>query len=135
MSLDHDHARRLMALDFWRGPISIEPLAGGITNRNYRVRAGQAAYVARLCEPREVLGIDRRNEVVCQRAAHALGVAPGVVYHESGILVSEHIEARTLGPADARDPAFVPRLAAVLRALHDGSDVVTGETLYFSVFQ
>jgi thiamine kinase-like enzyme len=34
-----------------------------------------------------------------------------------------------------RTPEFVPRLAAVLRALHSGWDQLTGEILYFSAFQ
>jgi thiamine kinase-like enzyme len=137
MRLDHDpdDVRRLRALDFWGGPITVAPLAGGITNRNYLVRLPDESFVARLCVERERLGIDRRNEVVCQRAAHALGVAPAVVHHERGVLISEHLSARTLNAADVRDPSFVPRMAAVLRALHDGWDRLTGEVLYFSVFQ
>lgn len=135
METDPDDARRLHALDFWGGPITVEPLAGGITNRNYRVRSSGKSFVARLCVERERLGIDRRNEAVCQRAAHALGVAPAVVHHERGVLISEYLSARTLGAADVRDPAFVPRLAAVLRTLHGGRDRLTGEMLDFSAFQ
>jgi len=132
---DPDDARRLESLDFWGGPITVEPLAGGITNRNYLVRSSGTSFVARLCVERPRLGIDRRNEVVCQRAAHALGVAPAVVHHEQGVLISEHLSARTLGAADVRDPTFVPRLADVLRTLHGGWDGLTGEVLYFSAFQ
>jgi thiamine kinase-like enzyme len=135
MNPDRVDTERLRALKFWKGPITVEPLAGGITNRNYRVRSAGTSYVARLCVARERLGIDRRNEVVCQRAAHAMGVAPAVVHHEEGVLISEHLSARTLGPADVREPAFVPRLAAVLRSLHGGWDRLTGEFLYFSAFQ
>lgn len=135
MNPDRVHAARLHSLDFWPGPIAVEPLAGGITNHNYRVAAGGRAFVARLCEDRPLLGIDRRNEVVCQRAAHACGVAPEVVHHEDGVLVSACIEARTLTPEGVRDPAFVPRLAAVLHRLHDAWDVLCGEMLYFSAFQ
>lgn len=137
MSMNNErlHAQRLQALDFWTGPIELEPLTGGITNHNYRVRCGDRSYVARLCVEREVLGIDRRNEVVCQRAAHACGVSPAVVHHEPGVLVSEHIDAKALIPADVRDPSRIPRLAPLLRSLHDGWDRLTGEILYFSAFQ
>ncbi len=135
MNPDRVHIQRLEALDFWQGPIAIEPLPGGITNHNYRVTTKETTFVARLCVARELLGIDRRNEVVCQRAAHSLGIAPAVVHHESGVLVSEHLSGRTLTPAEIRDPAFVPRLAALLRTLHDGWDRLHGEMLYFSVFQ
>ena len=55
-------------------------LDGGITNRNVRVRLGGRDYVLRLCgKDTEVLSIDRDTELLAQRAAHAAGVAPGVV--------------------------------------------------------
>ena len=65
---------RLRDLGAWRGPIEVEPLPGGITNRNYRVRDGESLYAARLCVERPLLGIDRRNEVACQKAAHSIGI-------------------------------------------------------------
>lgn len=135
MNPDRIHIQRLQALDFWRAPIALEPLPGGITNLNYRVRMGAETYVARLSVELALLGIDRRNEVVCQRAAHSLGVAPAVIHHETGVLISEYIPGRTLSPPDVRDLAFVPRIAHVLRTLHDGWDTLNGEFLYFSAFQ
>lgn len=126
---------RLQALSVWPGPITLDAIPGGITNQNFLVRSGGTSFVARLCVDRAVLGIDRRSEVICQRAAHALGVAPAVVHHERGVLVSEFLTARTLAPADVREPEFVPRLAALLRTLHDGWDQLNGEVLYFSAFQ
>ena len=48
---------------------NFERLEGGITNHNFLVRAGGRRFVARLCVEREILGIERRNEVVCQCAA------------------------------------------------------------------
>jgi thiamine kinase-like enzyme len=135
MSLDRLHAQRLRELEFFPDPIALELLPGGITNYNYLVRTGPQVYVARLCVERELLGIDRRNEVVCQRAAHACGVAPAVIHHQDGVLVSEHIPARALTAAEVREPEFIPRLATLLRRLHDGWDRLTGEMLYFSAFQ
>ena len=135
LNVDRLHAQRLQALDFWEGPITLDALAGGITNHNYLVTAGSRSFVARLSVEREILGIDRRNEVLCQRAAHSLGIAPEVVHHEQGVLISEYIPARSLTPEDVRNPSCVLRLADVLRALHDGWDTLTGEMLYFSAFQ
>ena len=70
--------RRLGRLELGRGPLSVEPISGGITNHNYVVRAEEPSrkYVARLCEPRPMLGIDRPNERACQEAASTWGVAP-----------------------------------------------------------
>lgn len=131
-SLDID---RIRALDLWRWPLDVEPLPGGITNHNYVVRDAGRVCVARICADRSILGIDRRSEVVCHRAAHALGIAPEIVHHEDGILVSRFVPGRTLTPAEVRAPTFLPRLAAILRRLHDAWDGLTGEMLYFSAFQ
>lgn len=132
---DSQHFQRLSELTFWEHPIEVRPLPGGITNHNYAVQDGPHAYVARICEDRSILGIDRRNEVVCQRAAHAFGIAPEVVHHEGGILVTRFVPGRTLETPDVGDPSNLPRIAAVLRRLHDSWDRVTGEALYFSAFQ
>src|SRR5262245_13039743 len=115
MNVESVHEQRLRALDYWRGPVTIEPLPGGITNRNFvgRDEAAVRAYVARLCEERPLLGIDRRNELACQQAAHAVGVGPEVVHHETGVLVSAFLDARTLAAADVRDPERLARLAAL----------------------
>src|SRR5262249_14477708 len=106
MNPDLVHTQRLRALDFWQGPITAEPIPGGITNYNYRVRASAGPSGARLWVERPLVGIARRNEVVCQRAAHACGVAPEVVHHEDGVLVSAHLDARTMTAEAVRDPAF-----------------------------
>ena len=127
--------RRLRRLDFARGPIDVERIPGGITNHNFVVRVGDEAYVARLCEERPMLGIDRRNEVVCQQAAGARGLAPEVVHHEPGLLVSCFIEGRTLAAADVRRPQCLDRLADLLERLHQSWDTLTGEVLYFCPFQ
>lgn len=127
--------QRLQSLPFWSGAVAPEPIPGGITNHNYLVRDGDRRFVARLCDEKPLLGIDRQNEVVCQKAACALGIAPGVVHHEDGVLISAHILGRTLTAADVRDPRFIPRLANVLRRLHDSWDLLSGEMMYFSPFQ
>lgn len=126
---------QIRALNFWTGPVVIEPLAGGITNHNYLVRAAQSLYVARVCAERSLLGIDRRNEVRCQRHAAHLGIAPPVVHEEAGILISEYLVARTMAPAEVRDVDWLVRLAKTLRVLHASWDRITGELLYFCPFQ
>jgi Ser/Thr protein kinase RdoA (MazF antagonist) len=57
-----------------------QPLDGGITNRNYRVRLGGEDLVLRVCDHgAEVLGIDRTTEEIAARRAAAEGIAPAVV--------------------------------------------------------
>jgi thiamine kinase-like enzyme len=126
---------RLRALAFWPREISIEPLTGGITNRNYLVSAGSDRYVARIQEERPALGIDRLNEAACQRAAWAIGVAPEVLYHERGVLVSAHVSGRTLGVDDLQSPDMLARLGSLLRTLHEGRIPIPVEPREFSVFE
>ncbi len=126
---------RLRSLSFWKGPISIEPLPGGITNRNYQVDDGHRRYVARLCDDKRHLGIDRRNEVACQTAAHALGVAPEILHEEPGVLVSAYLDARPLRPEEVGRPDVLNRLASELRLLHGGWRQVSGMILFFGPLQ
>ena len=134
-STDDVHIRHIRSLPIWSGAITLEPLHGGITNRNYLVHDGSERFVARVGEELLILGIDRRNELQCHRAAESLGVAPPLVYGENGVLVSRYIPSRTLNATDAREPGFAPRLAKVLRQLHDGWDGLIGDLLFFSPFQ
>ncbi len=127
--------RRLSMLDLGHGPIGLVPLEGGISNHNFQVNVGGISYVARLCHERPLLGIDRRNEVACQQAASRRGVAPEVIHHENGLLVSRFVAGQSLAPALVREPERLARLAAVLRDLHGGSDDLTGVMLYFCPFQ
>jgi thiamine kinase-like enzyme len=126
---------RIESLSLWRGPVSVAPLPGGITNRNYRVDDGSKAYFVRLCEERYHLGIDRRNELLCQHAAAACGVAPEVVHHEPGVLVSEFVAAPCLDAAQLQEEDALCGLAVLLRRLHGSWDELTGELLYFCPFQ
>jgi thiamine kinase-like enzyme len=134
-STDEIHANRIRSLPLWSGPIVLERLDGGITNRNYLVQDANEQFVARIGEELLVLGIDRRNELQCHRAAQSLGVAPPLVFGDNGVLVSRYISSRTLDPAGAREPGFAPKLARVLRQLHAGYDGLIGELLFFSPFQ
>lgn len=126
---------RIATLSCWRGEILVEPISGGITNRNFLVRDDSGAYVARLCDDLRHLGIDRRNERLCQHQAAQLGIAPAVEHHEEGVLVSRFVTGKTLASEDANDPNVITRLAATLRELHGARDRLVGELLYFSPFQ
>jgi thiamine kinase-like enzyme len=127
--------RRLRRQEFGRGPVAIERVSGGISNHNFAVRAGGVTYFARLCQERPLLGIDRRNEVACHLAASGLGIAPEVIHHEEGLLVTRYIAGKTLAAADLREPEVLGRLLVSLGRLHGAWDVLTGEVLYFCPFQ
>ncbi len=103
LDTDLDAARRRVAgLPLWRGQVRPEILPGGLSNRNFVVRDGEDAYVARLVggdDPAH--GIVRAREIAVSRAAHRAGIAPELVYAEPGLLVLRLI-ARS--PRMARRP-------------------------------
>ena len=125
----------LAFLPCWSGPVTIEPLTGGITNQNYLVHDGPRRFVARVCRPLPHLGIHRANEVACQRVAASLGLAPAIRYHQEGLLVSDFVDGQTLRAQQVRETPRLKCLAATLRVLHDAWDQVEGELIYFSPLQ
>jgi thiamine kinase-like enzyme len=101
----------------WAGrEAAIEPLAGGITNQNFKVVVGGEAFVLRVGgKDTELLGIDRAAEHAASSVAADLGLAPEVVafVEPEGYLVTRFVEGE-VGKVD------VGRVGAALRRLHDG---------------
>jgi thiamine kinase-like enzyme len=91
----------------WPGqPAQLEPLGGGITNRNFKAQVGDEAYVLRIGgKDTELLGIDRAHEHAASVVAAELGIGPPVVAFVDGCLVTrfvggpaaEHVEPATAG--------------------------------------
>ena len=101
-----------------------EELAGGITNRNYRVRLGGADYVVRVTSPESsLLGIDRRGEHAAALVAAGLDVGPRVAafLEDAGCLVTEFLPGLPLPPEELRDPVRLAEVARTIRAVHDGA--------------
>lgn len=119
--MDNSHAHALAqirALALWKGPVSIVPLDGGLTNLNFVVTDQGRRYVARLGQDIPEHHVMRFNELAASRAAHAAGLSPAVVFAESGITVIDFIEARTFDEADVRAPGALERIVPLLRTCH-----------------
>jgi thiamine kinase-like enzyme len=100
-----------------------EPLDGGITNRNFRMRIGGEDVVVRLPgKDTELLGIDRTAERNATEAAARAGVGPEVVafLEAPPCLVTRFIRGRPLAAEELRAPGLVEQVAAALRAVHAG---------------
>ncbi len=112
----------LARLPQWRtNPPEVTPLSGGLTNHNYRVRAGDEDCVLRMGgNNTEALGIDRRHEHAATLAAAAVGLAPEVVafLEPEGWLVTRFIVGRSVAKDEMREPARIEQAAAVLRRVH-----------------
>jgi thiamine kinase-like enzyme len=112
-----------IAARVWPEPVELEPLGGGITNRNFKVLAGGEAFVLRIGgKDTELLGIDRVAEHGASVVAAGLGVGPEVVafIQPEGYLVTRFIEGRPVPPPELCRPENLRRAAATLRLIHDG---------------
>lgn len=109
---------RAARLACWREPVTPEPLAGGITNRNFLVRHCAERFVVRIGDDIPVHQVSRANELAASRAAAAAGLSPEVVHHEPGALVLRFIEGRTLRPEDIRERPMLERILTLLRCCH-----------------
>jgi thiamine kinase-like enzyme len=98
-----------------------QPLEGGITNRNYRMRwAGRDCVLRIPGKDTALLGIDRDAEYAAARAAAAAGIGPEVIAYEPrlGCLVTGFIDGRPVTPEELR--SRVGELAGTLRTIHAG---------------
>jgi len=126
---------RAARLECWRGPVSPQPLDGGITNTNFVVADGGSKYVVRVGEDIPVHQVMRFNELAASRAAHAAGISPKVVHSEPGALVLEYIEGTTLDPARIRERAMLERIVPLVKSCHrDIPAHLRGPALMFWVF-
>ena len=94
----------------------VEPLGGGITNRNFKVAVDGGTFVLRIGgKDTELLGIDRHAEHAASRIAAELGLAPEVVafVEPEGYLVTRYVEGE-VGRVD------VEQVGRALRRLHAG---------------
>jgi thiamine kinase-like enzyme len=100
----------------------LEPLTGGLTNRNYKVSASDGRrFVARFSSGKSaLLGINRADEYRNARAAAEIGIGPGVVDHSpaDAILLVEWIDGHTFSDADLDDEQQLSRVARACRQLH-----------------
>ncbi|MBP7002648.1 choline/ethanolamine kinase family protein [Amaricoccus sp.] len=128
--------RKAETLPIWSGPVTAEPLEGGITNLNFTVADAGRRYVVRIGEDIPAHGISRSAELAAARAAHAAGVGPAVRHAGPGVLVVDWIDGRPLDAAAVRAPANRPRLADLLRRTHhDVPRWFRGPAPIFWVFQ
>ena len=113
-----------IAARVWPGRrVEIEPLGGGITNRNFRVEVDGRSYVLRIGgKDTEVLGIDRRAEFRAASVAASLGVGPEVVafVEPEGYLVTRFIEGTPAPPEEIRRTEVLGEVARLLRRVHEG---------------
>ena len=130
-----DPSARAAGLSCWSGPVTPEPLTGGITNVNFVVEDRGRRYFVRIGEDIPVHGVLRFNELAAARAAAAAGLSPPVVHAEPGAIVTDFIEGKTYAPEDVRAAANLPRIVELIRRCHhEMPKHLRGPALIFWVF-
>lgn len=117
---------RVPELSGW--PLTLTPLSGGITNRNFLVSvagrtSGADRYVIRLAgNDTHLLGISREVEHAATVAAAGVGVGPEVTafIRPEGYLVTRFIEGTPVSDEAVHRPETLRRVADSLRRIHDG---------------
>ena len=105
------------------GATAVEPLAGGLTNVNYKVTGPAGCFVVRISgKDTGLLAIDRENEAHNTRCAAEAGVgAPFVAYlPEWDALVLEFLDGEVMDPEKMRRGDRLPAIGRACAALHRG---------------
>jgi thiamine kinase-like enzyme len=105
--------------------IGIDFLAGGITNRNYRLLANGEAFVIRVPGANtELLGIDRTREAYNHCTAASAGIAPDAIgfIMPEGCLVTRFVRGEKISREQLRTPDRIHDVCRSLHAIHDGLD-------------
>ena len=108
-------------------PFTFEPLAGGITNANFKVRLGthdpveaEDVVVRIPGKGTHLLGIDRRAEAAANQVAALAGVAPELVGIDpvTGGIVTRYIEGRAVPMEELANEPMLGDVVATLGRVH-----------------
>jgi thiamine kinase-like enzyme len=104
----------------------VVPLAGGITNHNFKVEVRGDTFVLRMGGAQTgLLGIDREVEHQASLRAAEVGLGPEVAgfLEEEGWLVTRFIDGRPIPLEEMRRPETIRKVAAALRKFHEAAPI------------
>jgi thiamine kinase-like enzyme len=114
----------IAAIPGWAGRgVVAHAIAGGLTNRNYRVEVDGVPHFVRIPGAgTDLLAVDRANELHNTRAAAEAGVGARVLHRLArwDVIVLEWLDARTMSNDAFQVPDQPARIAEALRRLHAG---------------
>ena len=102
----------------WEVPVIAVPLAGGLTNTNFKVGYQGADYVVRIGEDIPEHGVMRFNELNASIAAFKAGISPEIIHSVPGALVMRFIEGKTLAAKDIRNNETLEKILPLLKKCH-----------------
>ena len=126
---------KLNKIPLWKGNIDIEPLEGGLTNKNYLIKNKENKYVARFGEDISYHHVMRFHEIAANKAAHEVGIAPEVIYHDKGLQILEYIESETLTSTEVKNESTLKKIISLLKIVHKKIPLyLIGPSMMFWVF-
>lgn len=118
MTANPDAAPFLRRVPGWESA-RVTPFGRGNNNAVFLLeRNGERAVLKIAVTPRAFPLNTRADEARAQRAAHAAGLAPGVLYADEDLLLEEFIDLEAGKAPELRRVPVLQRLAAALRDLH-----------------
>lgn len=126
-----DYIRKL---PLWKNPVRLEPLAGGIQNRNFVAHDGERRFVVRVAGDLLPIGGVPSSTNAAVEAASSVGVSPRLVYQEPILSVVEWINGRNLTIEDFQKPETIPPVVAKIKELQGASGKVRWAMTYFEPF-
>lgn len=134
--MNTDMHATISKLPCWKSSVDIQPLSGGMTNHNFKVKDSDGDYVVRIGKDDPVHLISRKNESASSLAAFEIGVSPELIHHEPGILVVRFVEGRVYEEADVRVDDNLSRIVKLLSHFHQQMPLHFHEVpVMFWVFQ
>jgi thiamine kinase-like enzyme len=123
--VDDEQIQKLIGLipELRSRSFTVLPLAGGLTNRNFRIDVDGESYVLRVPgKDTGLLGIDRACEAACAHAAAELGIGPQMVVYlpEHEATVRRFAPGRVLTVEDVQKSEVLSRVIEALRRYHSG---------------
>ena len=110
--------------DWAQSKISISPLQGGITNKNFIATVDGEQFVVRIPGERtDVLGINRQNEAQAAKCAADLGIAPAVVGTLLGFdtLITKFVIGRHLTGNEFK--SRLPEVIMLIKRFHNSASI------------
>lgn len=125
----------IRGLPIWQGTPRLEPLVGGLQNRNYVVTDGAGKYVARVAgELLDIWGVPTSINSA-MRAASEIGVSPKLRYSETYLSIIDFIEGKNLAAEELRDLKTVETIVGMIRRIQtEGSPLAHHPISYFNPF-
>ena len=110
--------KKLNAISFFQGEVTVKRLYGGLSNYSYLVTDSNKKYVARFLTNREHYHVLNFHELAASKAASEVGVAPKVVYNEKEFLIFEYIPSNTLTFENLKQEKYLKKIIFLLKVVH-----------------